>query len=158
MSYRHTQRAFWILIPLALCLAGMTWLMLADDVALRWELAPAALILVVIFLAFRSLTVAVDGSRIRVAFGWGWPCRSASLADVTEVRRVRNTIWHGWGIHWSLDGWVWNIAGFDAIELRFARGRKWRIGTDEPAELERAISRAMPDRTVHAARDAHQPS
>ena len=155
MPYRHTQHALWILVPLGLCLAATPLAFLSDDEALHLVVSVVALILVATFAIFRCLTVSVDRHEIRAAFGWGWPARRVPLAEVTEVRRVRNSLWHGWGIHFTGDGWVWNIAGFDAVELRLGGRRRLRIGTDEPVELERAIRRALDSLP---ARPAHHPS
>jgi hypothetical protein len=37
---------------------------------------------------------------------------------------------------------IWNVSGFDAVELDLAGGRHFRIGTDEPELLVRAIGQA----------------
>ncbi len=37
---------------------------------------------------------------------------------------------------------LWNVSGFDAVELDLPGGRRFRVGTDEPTELVAAISRA----------------
>jgi hypothetical protein len=34
---------------------------------------------------------------------------------------------------------LWNVSGLDAIELTFATGKRFRIGTDEPGKLLEAI-------------------
>ena len=35
--------------------------------------------------------------------------------------------------------WLWNVSGFRAVELVFKDGKRFRIGTDEPESLIRAI-------------------
>ncbi|KAF0199144.1 MAG: hypothetical protein FD166_769 [Bacteroidetes bacterium] len=43
---------------------------------------------------------------------------------------------HGWGIHYSLNTTIYNISGFDAIELSFrGKRRRVRIGTNEAEKL-----------------------
>jgi hypothetical protein len=37
---------------------------------------------------------------------------------------------------------LWNVSGFEAVELDLPGGRRFRVGTDEPAELVAAIARA----------------
>jgi hypothetical protein len=37
----------------------------------------------------------------------------------------------GWGIRALHKGWLWNIAGLDAVELELKTGRVFRIGTDD---------------------------
>jgi hypothetical protein len=39
--------------------------------------------------------------------------------------------------------WVWNVSGLDAVELTLRSGRRFRIGTDEPEELAKAIAMNM---------------
>ncbi|MDY0387304.1 MAG: hypothetical protein RBT65_09290 [Methanolobus sp.] len=35
--------------------------------------------------------------------------------------------------------WIFNDSGFDAVEIKTKNGKIYRIGTDEPKQLERAI-------------------
>ena len=61
------------------------------------------------------------------------------MADIVDARRVRNSWWHGWGIRKVQRGWMYNIAGYDAVELELRSGKVFRIGTDEPGALLAAI-------------------
>jgi len=85
------------------------------------------------------LTATVDERSVTAAFGWGWPARSLEVADIVAARRVRNSWWHGWGIRKVRRGWMYNIAGYDAVELELRSGKVFRIGTDEPGALLAAI-------------------
>lgn len=88
---------------------------------------------------FRSLTVEVDDDEIRLQFGDG-PIRKAfSLHEVSSAQSVRTTPLQGWGIHWTGQGWLYNIYGLDAVEIQFRDGRRTLIGTDEPDKLAAAI-------------------
>ena len=87
------------------------------------------------------LTATVDDRSVSAAFGWGWPRRSVEVADIVAVREVRNSWWHGWGIRKVHHGWMYNIAGYDAVELELRSGKVFRIGTDDPASLLGAIER-----------------
>ena len=40
------------------------------------------------------------------------------------------------------NGWLYNVSGFDAVELELASGKLCRIGTDEPGRLLHAIEQA----------------
>ncbi len=91
---------------------------------------------------FWSLTVAVDDARLEIRFGPGlirtrWP-----LNDIASCRPVRTWFWHGWGVHWTFDGWLYNVSGFGAVEVTLRSGRRFRIGTDEPMALAEAIQKA----------------
>jgi hypothetical protein len=48
----------------------------------------------------------------------------------------------GWGIRWTGDGWLYNVSGLRAVELRTRHGKRYLIGTDRPEELEAAIRQA----------------
>ena len=39
--------------------------------------------------------------------------------------------------------WIYNVSGFDAVEIIMRNGRIYRIGTDVPGELETAIKRTI---------------
>ena len=39
--------------------------------------------------------------------------------------------------------WIYNVSGFDAIELTMKNGKIYRIGTDEPEKLEAAIKQVI---------------
>ena len=56
-------------------------------------------------------------------------------------REVRNPWYTGWGIRLGSGYVLWNVSGFDAVELDFASGRRFRVGTDEPSALVSAIER-----------------
>ena len=97
-------------------------------------------ILAVSLVLFHSLTVEVTRHEILLRFGIGLIRKSYAVADVQSVSAVRIRWWHGWGIHYTPAGWLYNVSGFDAVELQFTNGRKVRIGTDEPQKLQNAIA------------------
>ena len=39
--------------------------------------------------------------------------------------------------------WIYNVSGFDAVEIILKNGKIYRIGTDVPSELEAAIKQAI---------------
>ena len=100
---------------------------------------PMALAAAVVYFGFRDLTVEVDHEAVRLTFGVGLVKKSFPLAGINSVEQVRNSWLHGWGIHYIGDGWLYNVAGYDAVELRFTDGGRARIGTDEPDALAAAI-------------------
>ena len=95
-------------------------------------------------LQFGWLTVSLSDQAIHVRFGVGLIRRRIPIADVQSVQAVRNAWYYGWGIRLTPHGWLWNVAGLDAVELELKGGRRFRIGTDEPGALEAAIRRALP--------------
>lgn len=94
-------------------------------------------------LAFGWLTVQVSRDSLRLRFGVGLVRRRFAIADLRAARAVRNPWYYGWGIRYTPHGWLFNVSGLDAVEIDLTSGRRYRIGTDEPQELLRAIERAM---------------
>jgi hypothetical protein len=65
------------------------------------------------------------------------------LADITRVAPTRTTFLEGWGIHRTRRGWLYNLAGRDAVHIVRADGREFMLGTDEPRRLVAALERAV---------------
>jgi hypothetical protein len=62
--------------------------------------------------------------------------------EIEECTIVKNSWWYGWGIRLTPYGWLYNVAGWEAVEVLLKNGKKIRIGTDEPEKLSLAIDRA----------------
>ncbi len=99
----------------------------------------AATLLLVLY-PFRSLTVEVDARALRCYFGGGWIHRRFPLEEIQSARAVKNRWFLGWGIRLIPGGWMFNVAGFDAVELRRKNGRLFRVGTEEPRVLLEALT------------------
>ncbi len=94
----------------------------------------------VLLLLFATLTISVEGGLLRVVFGIGLVRKTLSLEDIASADIVRNRWWYGFGIHgWFGKGWLLNVSGLDAVELKMKNGMLYRIGTDQPQELCQAI-------------------
>jgi len=102
----------------------------------------AALLLVPGWL-WSSLTVRIDGEALRARFGLGWPRTTLRLADIATVEVTRTTFWSGWGVHRTRRGWLYNVAGLDAVLVTRKDGRAVLLGSDEPRRLKAALDRAL---------------
>jgi len=137
MAYRHTQPGTQMLllsVPTGLLVAAMAW---------RAGQGPSALVVIglmlVIDVLFSSLTVEVGEGELRWYFGPGlWRYR-LPLADIKDVGIVRNRWWSGWGIRMAPGLRLYNVSGFDAVELRIGPADIRRIGTDDPQGLAEAL-------------------
>jgi hypothetical protein len=98
--------------------------------------------LVVVLFLFHSLTVTVTDEVVRAAFGPGLLGKTVRVDEIVDATDVRNRWWYGWGIRLTPHGWLYNVSGFDAVEIRLATGTRVRIGTDEPVALARAVRAA----------------
>lgn len=97
----------------------------------------------ILLLLFHSLTVSVKRDSIRIAFGVGLVRKSVPVASIRGCRKVRSPWYYGWGIHWFPGGVIYNISGFEGVELDLETGRRFRIGSDEADRLEMAITMAL---------------
>jgi len=102
-----------------------------------------ALTLVICALLFHSLNVTVSTEWIIVRFGVGLIRKRFAVSDIEDVHIVQNCWYYGWGIKYTPHGWLFNVSGFDAVEIRLRSRRKYCIGTDEPKQLHAAIRNAM---------------
>lgn len=92
-----------------------------------------------VLVIFHALTIEVGLDRVRCAFGPGWVSRTIPVERIRAVRAVRTGFLDGWGIRLVRGGWLWNVSGFDAVELRLDSGRVFQMGTDRPGEVVEAI-------------------
>ena len=90
-----------------------------------------------------ALTISIEDGFIKLRFGAGAWRKKFSLEDIISAGVVRTTFWHGWGIHYTGSAWLYNVAGFDAVEITLKNGKKKWLGTDQPQELTTAINNAV---------------
>ena len=106
----------------------------------------AVMVLILFILAsFTTLTVSINESYLRIKFSYGFLSRKFALNQIASVRTVRNHWYYGWGVRiwfWPYM-WIYNISGFEAVEIILKNGRVYRIGTDVPQEFEMAIKKAI---------------
>ncbi len=140
--YEHTQIGHVILIVMggvAIVLGGL----MASN-GFHW--APALVMAVVLISGafFATLTVTVDDAFVSLKFGPGVIRKSFPINEIESCSAVRNHWLYGWGIHLTPHGWIFNVSGLGAVQIRMKSGRSYRIGTDEPDALARAIQEAIP--------------
>lgn len=135
--YRHTQFGTLTVASVVAAIAVLVWIAMSTG----WH--PASIlvlvILVILLTLFCSLTVTIDRRELRCFFGPGLIRRRFALADIVAAVAVRNRWYYGWGIRLTPSGWMFNVSGLDAVELELVSGNRFRIGTDEPGKLIRAI-------------------
>ena len=120
------------------CLYGV----IADEAG-RAPAVAVMFFIVFILASFSSLTVTVDENYLRIKFGYGIFKKKFPLNEIASAISVKNHWYYGWGIRlwfWPYM-WIYNVSGFDAIEVVMKNGKIYRIGTDAPKELEAIIKR-----------------
>ena len=121
-----------VLIGIVLANAGMNWIAIGVLVVIA-----AALVL------FSRLTVTINEDDLELRFGPGLIHERFKLHDIESSQIVRNLWYYGWGIRITPHGWLYNVSGFQAVEIKFRTGKKFRIGTDDPQRLKEAIDLAI---------------
>ena len=145
-DYEHTQpgtffRVWVSLWAMFFCTVAVVMLESGDRGIVIGSSVTAVLIAIVVVL-FPSLTVRVSPNDIALSFGVGLVRKSFLIDDIKTAAVVRNRWYNGWGIKRIRGGWLYNVAGFDAVEIQLKNDRRYRIGTDQPRELLAAIESA----------------
>ena len=143
MIYKHTQIGYLIIFAL------LAVILLFGKILTQTGFTPLILatMIFILFLLFSfiSLTVMIDENYLRIRFGYGIFSKRFKLKEIISARTVKNHWYYGWGIRI----WFWpymviyNISGFDAVEIKMKNNKTYRIGTDEPKDLESAITQAI---------------
>ncbi len=146
MDYHHTQIGpVWFRFGVLVFLVALVVISAALG---QWTAAVitaiVAIIVVTTVFVFSRFTVEVADDWLKASFGWGWPHRTVRWDEARTVRITRNRWWYGWGIRWFPGGTLWNVWGLDALEFDLVKGRKLRIGTDEPEQLLAALGSKVP--------------
>jgi hypothetical protein len=139
MNYRHTQCGWVILLTCAALLLLCAAVLLPTQAPRGVICLLSTMLLLAIVALMGSLTVEVDRASLRLRFGIGLVRKTFSLDEVAACEPVRNNWWWGWGIRRFPGGWLYNVSGLDAVELRLMNGKRYRIGTDEPQRLSDCI-------------------
>ena len=140
-EYKHTQIGYLLIVALgaAILLIGRL------NVITRFN--PGTILLLAFMILclalFATLTVQVNGQAVNIQFGIGLIRKQFALGDVRACRVVKNPWYYGWGIHLIPDGWLFNVSGWEAVELQMKNGRKYRIGTDDARGLMDAIETCL---------------
>ena len=140
-GYRHKQVG-WLLRSLVVAPAPFLRLLgpALHQPRVTLTVAPTIVLLAAVALFFTSLTIEIDDTELRWFFGPGvWRNRIA-LPEIASATPVKNPWWYGLGIHRTARGWLYNVAGLDAVEIVQTDGKIFRIGTDEPEALARALA------------------
>jgi len=143
MNYKHTQIGYLIIIALIpiLLLYGFTFIEVGLDLVVTGLIA----IVVLMISSFLSLTVVVDNEYLKIKFGYGLFNRRIVLSEIESVKIVKNHWYYGWGIR----VWLWpkmiiyNVSGYDAVELKMKDGKIVRVGTDDQDMLFNSLNEKL---------------
>ena len=146
-SYKHTQIGYLTLCVAIILTVFYVWLygVIPTEAGSQPAIVSVMAFVFVVLVSFASLHVTIDERDVRIKFGYGIFRKTFPLREITSVKTVKNHWYYGWGIRlWVWPPmWIFNVSGFDAVEITMKNGRIYRIGTDVPGELETAIQRGM---------------
>ncbi|MBK8181610.1 MAG: hypothetical protein IPK63_01320 [Candidatus Competibacteraceae bacterium] len=137
LDYKQTQ--FGTVVVVSLLLTGLLLVGLGLALSDRVIIVGGPLLTAVAVLLFHSLTIVIDADYLRFWFGVGLIQKRIPLAEIREAKPVRNSVIHGWGIHRTAEGWVYNVSGWEAVEITLANGKRLRLGTPQPNLLARKL-------------------
>jgi hypothetical protein len=146
-TYRHRQPlARWIVALLACVMAVFLLLMFLypEDPVVPGLPAVVLAFIVAIWWMVSALITRVDASGVSWSFAWGWPGGRIAFDRIERVERTAlNVLERGSaGLHWTIwHGWLWNVAGAEAVEIYTTAGTRMTLGTDDPQGLLEAIER-----------------
>jgi hypothetical protein len=155
--YEHTQKggwAMWFTGAMTIAISAMFYFMLRnvplnnteDKVTFYIALGSGLLAFVVLVwaTAFTSaLTISIEEGFVKLRFGAGAWRKKFALDDIVSAKTVKSSFWHGWGIHYTGTAWLYNVAGYDAVEITLKNAKKKWLGTDQPKKLATAINNAL---------------
>ncbi|MFC1953996.1 hypothetical protein ACFLU7_00360 [Chloroflexota bacterium] len=139
--YEHTQVGYLIIAVMA---AVMVWIgIVLANAGLNWIAIGVLVVIAVVLVLFSSLTVVIREEDLEARFGPGPIRKRFNLSEIESCQVVKNQWYYGWGIRLTPHGVLYNVSGFYAVEIKLRTGKKFRIGTDVPRELEEAIKQAI---------------
>ncbi len=142
IRYEHTQPGTVVVASFLVGAAAFLFLQ-ALIPAPRLVLLVAAGVLVLGVFLFCSLTVQITDRTLRWHFGPGLIHKQVPLSEIQGVEVTQTRFLHGWGIHLTPKGWLYNVSGFQAVVVRLKSGKQFLLGTDEPEQLQAALLHAL---------------
>lgn len=150
-SYKHTQIGYPMLIVFLAALILFAWMYITARTeppsyysGTNFLVTSVMMLILFILASFGTLTADVDEQCVAIKFGYGIFRKKFMTSEIVSTAQVKNHWYYGWGIRllfWPRM-WIFNVSGFDAVEIRMRNGKIYRIGTDEPDRLEMAIRQA----------------
>lgn len=100
-----------------------------------------SLIFLILLFFFYKMVIEIDGIHISFKLGIGIFGKSYQISEIESCKPVKDSFLNGWGIHKIHNGWLYNVSGFNAVELTFKNtGKRIWIGTNKPDEITEIIT------------------
>jgi len=139
-QYEHTQIAHVIIWSLFVAAALFAINATVGSLPHRESLL---VVLLITLALFYKLTITINEETLCASFAIGMIRKRVSVAEIAACGPIRIRWWHGWGIHLTPYGWLYNVSGLDAVAITLRNGRKFALGSDDPHGLAEAIRVAI---------------
>jgi hypothetical protein len=139
--YEHTQTGYVLICGLFVGAFAFAFARFFQTSPQREIFLVVSILFLITIVAFYKLTITIDDEILCASFGVGLVRKTVALAEIAACKPIRIRWWYGWGIHLTPHGWLYNVAGLDAVAITLRDGRKFALGTDDPDELVAAIQR-----------------
>jgi len=142
MKYNHTQVGYPLIFSVLAVLGIYMWIYFWISSIVEFPFIIIHIFMFIILFAvvsFSTLNATIDGKNLKIKFGYGIFKKEFLLKDIKSVKEVRNHWYYGWGIRFWKGMKIYNVSGLKAVEIRMKDNQIYRIGTNEPEELKRAI-------------------
>lgn len=84
---------------------------------------------------FCTLTVELSRDSLSWYFGPGVLRKKVPITDIKDAAVTKTRFIHGWGVHLTARGWLYNVSGFGAVAITLKSGKRFLLGSDEPEQL-----------------------
>lgn len=145
-SYKHTQIGYLMLVVTFFTILLFIWV---KSVVPTEEnsifLTIFMVFIIILLLSFSTLETKVSEKEVGIKFGYGVLSKKFLIDNIASAKAVKNHWYYGWGIRVWFSPFmrIYNISGFDAVEIIMKNGKIYRIGTDAPQELEAEINKYL---------------
>ena len=143
MIYKHTQIGY--LVIYVFFAVSLLFGSILTKTGFNSVILTIMVFIMFILVSFASLKVMIDENYLQIKFGYGIYQKRFMLNEIISAKTVKNHWYYGWGIR----VWFWpymliyNVSGFDAVEIKMKNNKIYRIGTDEPKKLQRALLQSI---------------
>lgn len=142
MKYEHTQIGYPTIIAsiAVIIIFGLS----LQKIGFNIFIISFMIFILFILVSFCSLKVTIDEKYLYIKFGYGLFRKRFMLKEIISAKAVINKWYYGWGIRFLWPRvWIYNVSGFDAVEIKMKNRKTYRIGTDEPKNLKKAIHNSI---------------
>lgn len=142
MRYEHTQTGHVLICGLFVGAFAIAFGRFFQTSSAREISLVISILLLITIVVFYELTITIAGATLCASFGIGLVRKKVALAEIASCEAIRIRWWYGWGIHLTPYGWLYNVAGWDAVVITLRNDKKFALGTDDPNGLVVAIQDA----------------